>query len=405
MKINKTLTALIAGASLGLSGQAMAANTEAGQNIDNSVTLDYFVSGVAQSQENATSTFKVDNKIDMTLTRNTGVTGIVPGSTILYSFKLANDGNLDQLFTFDVDHVDNLDILGDGTKESSVVAAPTLITYYSAYTDSSTNTPFVPATGLTVPYDDDSAPNVNEQSFWVEVTYPLTQKNGDILGHTVVVTAVPNASNQAVSVVNKNGSDGGTPNLGKQLTVYADSASDNSDNAFNGTHTKAFGSEIATAFFTKADGTSGPGLTAIVVNDPLCNENNDNYGSNTFHNTGTTGVMTCNANGVIFVPPVGYSPKAIPGALVEYTITAKNHSTLVASAHTFFTHTVDSDEEGIDHVSITNGTTDVVEAGTYSYGPTTYTHYDSSTATVMRANLSSVAAEDTVTITFTTVIK
>jgi len=208
-------------------------------------------------------------------------------------------------------------------------------------------------------------------------------------------------------VIDKNGSDAGTPNLGKQLTVFADDPSDNNDIAYNGTHTQAFGSEIATAFFTKKDGTEGPSLTAIVVNDPLCNENNDNYGlagSHASSGTDTTGVMNCVVNGD-FIPPTGYTPKAIPGALVEYTISAKNHSTTVASLHTFFIHTIDSDEETIDHVSITNGTADVNEAGTYTYDTVSYTHYDSDTATEMRANLAGVGTEDTVIITFTTIIK
>ena len=70
MKINKTLTALIAGASFGLSGQVFAEGTAAGTTITNTVTLGYTVSTVPQTDLTLDVDFLVDTKVDFNLSND-----------------------------------------------------------------------------------------------------------------------------------------------------------------------------------------------------------------------------------------------------------------------------------------------------------------------------------------------
>ncbi len=99
MKINKTLTALVAGASLGLSSQAMAAGTASNVTITNTVTLDFSVGLVPQTQLVKPVSFLVDNKVDLDLTWQdiaTLPTGI-PGQTqVAFKYLLTNEGNTEQ---------------------------------------------------------------------------------------------------------------------------------------------------------------------------------------------------------------------------------------------------------------------------------------------------------------------
>ena len=68
MKLNKTLIALAAGASFGLSGQVFAEGTIAGTDIENTVTLGYTVNTVPQTDLTQTATFKVDSRVEFTFT-------------------------------------------------------------------------------------------------------------------------------------------------------------------------------------------------------------------------------------------------------------------------------------------------------------------------------------------------
>ena len=386
MKINKTLAALIAGASLGLSGQAMAVGTQAGTLIPNIVTLNYNVSGISQESIDAGSVFTVDNRIDMTLAWNDTVGTIIPGATVAYHFTLENPGNLDQTYTFATTSVDDLYLDADNT--STRTTTPTAITYYSTYTGAGDagNVTFTAASGLAVQHDDEGG-TANQKDFWVEITYPNTLANGDILANAVQISAVLDATTDNTGLTDKNA----TGNLTKQLAVYAEAISINGDGAYDGNHSVAFGSQVETAFFEDGNGTAGPGLTVQVVNDPLCNPDNSGY---------TLGVVSCAS-----IP--GYTPKAIPGALVEYTLTAKNASTSVAAEHAVFTHSLDAAKQGtLANVKLTVGVTPVADlAATYDYGTpaTTYT-INESTASALDVNVEDVAADTTVTITFTAVI-
>ncbi len=107
MKINKTLTALIASASIGFSGQALAAaetdDTAAGTTISNTASFSYTIGGAAAVEADSTAvTFIVDTKVDLTLAWNDAsyVTADV-GDDIVLKLLLSNEGNSVQTFKFD----------------------------------------------------------------------------------------------------------------------------------------------------------------------------------------------------------------------------------------------------------------------------------------------------------------
>ncbi len=317
MKINKALTALIAGASIGLSGQAMAVGTVAGTEIQNKVTLSYEVDSTLQDTVSNTAQFKVDNKIDMALSwDDTGaLKGVAPGKTVFHKFTLTNTGNLDQPYNL------SASVAASGT---TIFTSPSTVTSNTDATPAPTFTFYsqdlaptegvdTPITALaSVPHTD--ALDANKKIFWVGVNYPLTANLEDEnkLGNYVTATAdVSGNGNDADSDKNTN--------LEKQLFVNADGVgADPTDLANDAKISAVFGDEITTANFS--DVTDGLKLSVKVVNDPICNTDDSNYGILTNHASGTTGLMLCASASA----PGSYIPKAIPGALLEYTITAKN---------------------------------------------------------------------------------
>lgn len=74
---------------------AQAGGTTSGTTITNNVTVDYQVDGVTQSATGASSSFKVDRKIALTLIEtNTATSQVAPGQTsAVTTFTLTNNSN------------------------------------------------------------------------------------------------------------------------------------------------------------------------------------------------------------------------------------------------------------------------------------------------------------------------
>ncbi|MGD8628326.1 MAG: DUF11 domain-containing protein [bacterium] len=77
--------------------------TASGTDIDNTATLDYQVGGIDQTQLSSFATFKVDNKVDLTVvTQDGGEVTVLPGSLFgdgvynVLHFRVSNDGNTAQ---------------------------------------------------------------------------------------------------------------------------------------------------------------------------------------------------------------------------------------------------------------------------------------------------------------------
>lgn len=100
---------------------ALADGTPAGTNVSNTFTLDYSVSGVAQTQidtsasgSNTPTEFTVDRLVDLTVASN-GTTAVAPGAQDQeLVFSLTNEGN-------DI-HAYDLDFINDGGDQFSATA-------------------------------------------------------------------------------------------------------------------------------------------------------------------------------------------------------------------------------------------------------------------------------------------
>lgn len=97
-KIGKISLILRLGAMAGVllfGQQAMAIGTASGTPIDNTVTVDYFVSGVDQTDLTSSVSFVVDRKVDFTLVAlGTDLVDVTPGEVgSFFDFLLTNDSN------------------------------------------------------------------------------------------------------------------------------------------------------------------------------------------------------------------------------------------------------------------------------------------------------------------------
>ncbi len=138
MKINKTLTALIAGASIGMSGQAFSAGTTAGDDIVNTVSMSYKVGTSTLNATPATQTFKVDTKIDLTFTWEDG--GLVTGTAadaVPFKLQVTNTGNDTQNFQFGTGEVADAVEVINGTAATADTDDWASITNFYADTDDS----------------------------------------------------------------------------------------------------------------------------------------------------------------------------------------------------------------------------------------------------------------------------
>ncbi len=373
MKLNKTLTALIAGASIGISGQALAIGTTAGDNVENTVLLDYKVGGVTQETLDAVNTFKVDNRVDMTLTASATATAY-PGQTVTYTYTFKNDGNKEQIFRLGIED----SALTDTFTVSSV-------SYDNIQYNTGSGASIANSNELTIPAD-------VELTYDVTFTFPTTLidtstiENGNTLSLIATATGIDSLSADLVG--NNGDSKNTTADLIKELIVFADGATTYSD-ANNGSVNDDTLVTIETANFTDGSGGAGPGLTVLAVNDPLCNGT---------YNAATGGIAACDGA----IP--GYTPKAIPGALVEYTLTAENSSVSVAAENAQFVKII-NDITGLKVNTLSNikvelNGVDITSDADYIYNATTYTIQDSSVST-LSINVENVPATQAVVITFT----
>src|SRR5262245_36080146 len=101
-RIKRVALAMVALSAVGVSSSVFAAvgETTAGTDITNSATVNYSVGLVPQTAVTSnTATFKVDHKVDFSVTSN-GVTNTNPGALDQgLSFTVANEGNFDDTLT------------------------------------------------------------------------------------------------------------------------------------------------------------------------------------------------------------------------------------------------------------------------------------------------------------------
>jgi len=267
MKLNKTLTTLIAGAAFGLSGHVMAAGTLSGTSITNTVTLDYQVSGIDQDQKTESAEFDVDARIlyDLTLQETTAETITPNGNGYLTTFLLSNGSN--EALDFDIASSDLADGTVDFLPPGQVVDNIDLNANITLYVESGTTAGYQAAedTDTTITALDVD----NDINIYAVVTtdVPATLEDGDIAAIELTVTPLQVGG----AAIPDNSGDSFDP-LVKHYVI------ENTSLAVNTAY------EVASANLSIAK-------TVNVISDPVNNTTN---------------------------------PKAIPGAVVEFTITVEN---------------------------------------------------------------------------------
>jgi uncharacterized repeat protein (TIGR01451 family) len=259
-RIKRVALAMMALSALGVSSSAFAAlgETSADTDITNTATVNYNVGSVPQTAITSNvATFKVDHKVDLSITSN-GPTNTNPGSLDQgLSFTVANEGNYQDTFTLGAVNQagDQFDVTGieyyldNGTTPNVKDAGDTLI----------------PPTGVVVPRD-------SSVVVLVVSDIPLTATNGQIANVQLTATAAA----QTAGADNPNAVD----------RVWADAGNDGAES-------------VASNYLIQA-ATLSVVKSAAVVSDPVN----------------------------------GASPnaKAIPGAVVQYTITVTNNGAVPAAA-------------------------------------------------------------------------
>lgn len=276
MTRTNTLLAAASGIAIALLGSnaAHAAGTTAGSTITNTVTVNYQVGGVSQTAVNASDTFTVDRKINLTVAELGSVTtSVAPGQTAaVTAFTVTNLSN------------DGLDF-GLAATQATGGTAPHggtdnfNVTGPAIYRDTNGNGTYEAGTDTAVTYLDELPADASQVVF-VVANIPTGQINGDKA--TVILTATAReagaAATQGAVVTQTSGA-----NTAAEDTVFADGAG--SDDAANsGTFSARDDYTVAAAVLTVTK-------TSRVISDPVNNTTN---------------------------------PKMIPGAVVEYCISVAN---------------------------------------------------------------------------------
>ena len=258
-------TASLMAVATGIASPAFAAGTTSGTLITNTVNLTYNVGGVAQNPLSASDTFTVDRKVNLTVTEIGNATTVV------------SPGQLAAVTTFDVTNLSNATI-DVGLLATNLAGDNYDVSNFKYYVD--TNLDGVYSTGdLQVTYLDQVAADGTTRVF-VVADIPLGQTTGQI-------------ANIRLSGTASEGTTAGSLGATIMATVGANTAGVDTvlaDSNANG-NTASDGISFAQDSYTILAAALTATKTSRIVSDPI---------------NGTT------------------TPKAIPGAVVEYCIAVSN---------------------------------------------------------------------------------
>ena len=252
---------------------ALAGGTPSGTTVTNTVTLDYTVGGVNQTQVSASATFVVDTKVDHTVTKNADAS-TAPGATNrVLAFTLTNTGNGQQGYSLSA-------VQGTASVTMTNVRIFRYVNANGAY-DSGTDTLYTSGTNVA---------DVNADGtlrLLIVADTPAGATDGQSAVWWLVARALdPGTTNVAAQ-------SAGADNKDTIQVVFADIDSD----AGGTNDALRDGMFAASGTFTVAAASLTVTKTSTVVSDPLNNTTN---------------------------------PKRIPGARVRYTITASNSGSAAA---------------------------------------------------------------------------
>lgn len=383
MKMNKTLMALVTGASLGLAGQAFAAGTTSGTPVNNTTSLDYTVSTVPQTTETVEAEFLVDTRVDFNLARvDTAAISVTPdGSGYVFEYTLANTSN--EVLDF------NLSTANLTTGLQSVFGTDDINDNFDVAT-----TAYV-ENGTTAGYQaaEDTANSVNDLAVFVNAgdevtvyvvtsTIPDSQDDGDAAA--VALSATARLSTGAAIPAH----DGVAFDQATKQYVLADADRD-------GVETTNGAFEVATAEFTDPlDDTKQFRMDVVVINDPVC----DNGLVSTQNDDYSAGTGCPDVTGT-------YYPKAIPGAMVKYTIHAKNTGSVNADNVTFSENIATTDSNDPNYqIELVDSSVDNISGTTTGSGTISTAASDGANG-IVNVNFTVVEIDATVTATFTAIVE
>lgn len=268
--------------SIAFSQQSLAAGTLAGTTIQNSATVSYEVGGVSQAAiDSNTAEFVVDNKVNLSVVRLDGaaVTATPGGTGFVTAYRVTNTGNKAQGFIF------NGDPAGAGDANTPTGTANPFGGASDSFSMLGTGTYVESSPGCS---EDTGAPGFSSLNDTARNVPSLAPDN------CVYVYVVANADtiangavNGAVSVVQLSAEARVATTLA-QLTPTAGADTAGEDIVFADNGRDAI--ESATSAYVVSSATLAVAKTSVVVFDPI---NSSNF-------------------------------KAIPGAIVEYTVTLTN---------------------------------------------------------------------------------
>ena len=254
---------------------AFAEGTTAGTTITNNVSLSYKVGGVDQATVNASNSFKVDRKVNLTVSEvgNT-TTSVSPGQqSAVTAFDVTNASNAALDFAIAVSQLSGGTAKHGGTDNFNG-------SDLKIFRDTNANGSFDAGTDVEASFLDEVAADQTRRVF-VVVNVPLGRATGDVAGVRLTATAAEAdaAGSQGATVTQTTGA-----NTAEVDTVFADAGTTGGNTAFDGIHFDEDDYTILAASLTAQK-------SSRVISDPV---------------NGTT------------------NPKMIPGAVVEYCISVGN---------------------------------------------------------------------------------
>ncbi len=263
VRLSRWLTAAVLATAAFLTPQsAQAAGTVAGTTVTNTATVNFDVGGVPQTAVQGVATFVVDDKVNLTVTNNSGAT-VVPGSTNqVLAFTLQNTGNKTHGYSLAAwlgggITMNNVRIYRDVNGDGNFDVGDTL---YTGGTNSG-----------------DLAPDATAR-FLIVADTPGSATNGQVSNYRLIATTLNAGTTTVTANDNAIVDDKDT-----QQVVFADTAGPADANR-DGAHS-------ATGTYTVSTATLTVTKTSTVISDPF--------------------------NGVT-------NPKRIPGAVVRYSIVVTN---------------------------------------------------------------------------------
>jgi len=271
---NRWLLMFLIGVLAVMTPQGAMALTPACTPIDNTVALSYSVGGVSQTGINSTTSFTVGNKVNLTVTRtDASYVSVPPGATNqALTFMVTNTGNANQRYVISyTEPISESDPFGGTDNFNATTPGIGAISVANV------------TTGIIIPGGTYSATVVS--------TIPVARVNGDIAVYGLLAK-----------------------------TYKVDGATIENGNA--GSITSSYGTCSADIVLADAAGTDDP-TGARDGADSIRGAYKVSASVLSFSKTATTIWDPVNFN---------ITPKAIPGALIKYTITVTNSAAATSSA-------------------------------------------------------------------------